>query len=168
MDQGSAPENPDGIAESNQQKALMLWATANIDELANQNGAREHLCELVDWVAHFTREHFGFQQRLLNECGRNQEYLLRRMAVHGAFRRQLAQLCIDGVHGDTTVPERFRTICHEIVNDVQAQEEVFTKILCAEAPGLKLRGKPRRGQLATKAEKLFESPVQSSLGDPAT
>jgi hypothetical protein len=157
MEMGIGIGSPDGVAENDQQKALLTWATARIDQLANEKGAREHLGELLDWVAYFTREHFGFQQRLLNECSQYREYLLSRVAVHCEFRRKLAQLCVDMMRRDSTVPERLRSLCHELLQDGQAHDEVFSEIVRKGGADPKLRKKPRRGQVAVEAAHLFKS-----------
>jgi hypothetical protein len=168
MDMGVGVRSPGAIDENNQQKALLAWATDRIDHLANDYGQAQRLGELLDWLAYFTREHFGLQQRLLNECSKQREYLLDRVNVHCRFRRRLAQLCIDTMRRDPSVPERLCALCHDLLADAQAQQDVLANIVREAAVGPKLRKKPRHGELATLATELFESRSPASAGEAAT
>ncbi|MDD5295302.1 MAG: hypothetical protein PHU46_00180 [Rhodocyclaceae bacterium] len=157
MDQGTS--SPEGLQEHDRQKALLAWATASIEQFAHRQGPMDHFGQMLDWVAYFTREHFGFQQRLLNECSQQRDYLMSRVAAHCDFRRELAQLYMDSMHGDATVPERLRTLCHELMQDAQAQEQAFADIVRGSGASLKVRKTPRQRPLAQEAAKLFESPA---------
>lgn len=145
-----------GIAENDRQNALLASAAAKIDQAATTRDAREQVGDLLDWLAYFTREHFGFQQRLLNECSQHREYLLSRMAVHGEFRRRLAQLCVDTMRGDATVPQRMRALCQELQEDARAHDAVFVSILRDDGVSPRLRRKPRRGHIPVEAGPQFE------------
>jgi hypothetical protein len=168
MDMGIGIDGVDGAKESNSENALLAWATARIDQLVNEKSAGEHLCELIDWIAYFTREHFGFQQRLLKECSQHREYLLNRVAVHCEFRRNLSRLCIDMMRGDPTVLERLRSLCHELQQDAQAHDQGIFEIVRNGGASPKLRKKRRRGQLAVEAARLFECHIPVSAGEAAT
>lgn len=147
----------DGIRENHRHNELLAWATACIDQLTSGDSARQQVCELVDWMAFFTREHFGFQERLLAETARQHEYLSNRTAVHGAFRRRLAQLCIDGTRGDRSVPERLRDLCHDILEDARIQQEAFSELVSTGSKRTRLRTDPRRERLAVEALQMFDS-----------
>lgn len=147
----------DGIRENHRHNELLAWATARIDQLTSGECARQQICELVDWMAFFTREHFGFQERLLAESARQREYLSDRTAVHCEFRRRLAQLCIDGTRGDHSVPERLRELCHDILEDARIQQEAFSELMTAGGKPTRLRTDPRRERLALEALQMFDT-----------
>jgi hypothetical protein len=157
--------SPDVVTENSRHQELLAWATSRIDLLAEKKSASDHLCGLLDWMAYFTREHFGFQQRLLTECSQQREYLFDRIAVYGEFRRKLAQLCLDSMRGDASVPERLRILCHELLQDAQAHQERFSDMVCNSASGPRLRRKLRRGQLVADAAQAFESRVPTVAAD---
>jgi len=147
----SGISDPAGIDENQRHNELLAWATSQIDQLTESGAGGAHLCDMLDWMAYFTREHFGFQQRLLADCGRQREYVFDRIEAYGNFRRQLAQLCLDSMRGDTTVPQRLSLLCHELLQDEQANRQRFIDALRDGGPSVKLRRKPRHGQLATEA-----------------
>jgi hypothetical protein len=147
----------DGIRENHRHNELLAWATSRIDQLTSGDCARQQVCELVDWMAYFTREHFGFQERLLAETTKQREYLSDRAAVHCEFRRRLAQLCIDGTRGDRTVPERLRALCHDILEDARIQQEAFSELVSAGGKVTRLRTDPRRERLAIEALQMFDT-----------
>lgn len=149
----------DGIRENHRHNELLAWATSRIDQLTSGPCARQQMCELVDWMAYFTREHFGFQERLLAETAKQREYLANRAAVHGEFRRRLAQLCIDGTRGDRTVAERLRALCHDILEDARIQHDVFSELVGAGGKRMRLRTDPRRERLAAEALQMFDAYV---------
>jgi hypothetical protein len=158
----TASGNPESVMENDQQKALLAWATASIEQFTHQKGPAEHFGQMLDWVAHFTREHFGFQRRLLNECSQQREYLMSRVEVHCDFRRKLAQLYMDSMHGDSTVPERLRALCNELLQDAQAQDQAFSEIVRGSGASPKVRKTPRQRPLAQEAAKLFETAPRTS------
>lgn len=147
----------DGVRENHRHNELLAWATARIDQLTSGDCARQQVCEMVNWMAFFTREHFGFQERLLAETTRQREYLSSRAVAHGEFRRRLAQLCVDGARGDQTVPERLRALCHDILEDARIQQETFSEIVTAGGKGERLRIDPRRERLAIEALRMFDT-----------
>jgi hemerythrin len=157
---GSGVSSPYGVMEIQEQVALLRCVTAKIDRLESEkNTSHEYLGGLLDWVAHFTREHFGFEQRflrLLNEHTHYKPYVSRRVAVHLEFRRRLAQLEIDETCQDKMVPERLRLFCHELLHDVEAHEQVISRVVRKSGAGPRLRNKPRRGQLAVETAQFFE------------
>jgi hypothetical protein len=140
--------SPEAIPANDQQEALLSWAATRIDQIRQESDFKEHLAGLLDWIAHFTRERFGFQQRLLTECSQHREYFLRRMAVHCEFRRRLYGLYIDSLYQDPTVTERLRALCRDLLQDAQAHEKAILEMLRKDGAGPRLRTKPRRGQVA--------------------
>jgi hypothetical protein len=143
--------SPEAIPANDQQQALLSWAATRIDQIRQESDFKEHLAGLLDWIAHFTRERFGFQQRLLTEYSQHRDYLLRRVAVHYDFRRRLCTLYIDSLYQDPTVTERLRALCNEILQDAQAHEKALLDLLRKEGSEPRLRTKPRRGQMAADA-----------------
>ncbi len=150
-------KSPDGIGECCRHNELLAWATARIEQLTDGACARQQVCDMLDWMAYFTREHFGFQERLLAECSKQREYLSNRAAVHSEFRRQLAQLCLDSIRGDATVPARLRELCHQMLRDAHAQQEAIADLVRNSGTNTRLRANPRRGRLAVEAAQQFES-----------
>jgi hemerythrin len=155
---------PGGIEEDQDHRQFLAWATSQVDRLASERGAADSLCELLDWVAYFTREHFGFQERLLNECSQQREHVINRVAVHLEFRKKLAQLCVDSMRRDPTVSERLRSLCHELLDDTMQQHAVFSDLVgsACGTVGPRLRRKPRQGQLAIDAASMLEAQVRQS------
>lgn len=138
----------DHVSDFDEHQALLHWATTRIDQLAHENDAREHLGTLVDWIAHFTRERFGFQQRLLTESRQQRDWVLRRITVHGEFRKRLARVCIASMFEDPArVTEQLRALCDDLLADAQTQEKLLSEVVgqCGAVP--RLRHKPRQGQL---------------------
>jgi hypothetical protein len=161
MDIGFGAGNLRVIDENMRQKALLAWATSRIDQMAAPAQARQ-LDDLVDWLAYFTREFFGFQRRLLSECGQQNEYLFGRIAAHSEFRRRLARLSLDTVRCDPSVPERLRSLCHDLLADAEANDQKLSEIFGSGIAALKLRRQPRRAQPATRATQLFERPTDDA------
>jgi hypothetical protein len=141
----------EGIRENHRHNELLAWATGRIDKLTSGDCARHQVSELLDWMAYFTREHFGFQERLLAECSRQREYLARRAAIHLEFRRELAQLCVDCTRGDPTVPERLSVLCHRLLEDSQAEQNAFSELLSVGGKSTRLRADRRRRPLSEEA-----------------
>jgi hemerythrin len=144
MDMVTEAATPAGAKEKDRQIALLNWATTKLDNIAGRHSARDSLSELLDCMAYFTREHFGFQERLLKDCSEHRAYLMERMAVHGEFRRRLAQIYLDAMRGDLTVAERLSSLCHEIWLDIQTQQETFAKIVGTGDETHKMRRKQRK------------------------
>jgi hypothetical protein len=155
----ASAKGADGIRENRRHNEVLAWAISRIDQITSGECARQQLCGMLDWMAYFTREHFGFQQRLLAECSRQREHLLMRAAVHGEFRRQLARLCIDGTRGDPSVPERLRALCHQLLADAQAEQAAFSDLVRAGGKPARLRADRRRRPLAEEAAQEFEARV---------
>ena len=146
----------DGIHENYRHNELLAWATRRIDQLTSGECARQQVSDLLDWMAYFTREHFGFQERLLAESSRQREYLAKRAAVHVEFRRELAQLCIDTTRGDPTVAERLSELCHRLLEDAQAEQQAFSELVRAGGKPSRLRSDRRRHPLSDEALKALE------------
>jgi len=161
MDMGFGTSSSDGIQESHRQQELLAWATHRIDQLTRQETAGNQVGDMLDWMAHFTREQFGFQQRLLKQCAEHQQYLFDRVAVHNEFRRKLARICVDMMRGDVTVPQRLQSLSHELLEDSQAQAQVLSELM--GSAGVKLRRKPRRGELATEMPAAREAPASKRV-----
>lgn len=147
----------DGIHENYRHNELLAWATSRIDQLTSGECARQQVSELLDWMAYFTREHFGFQERMLAECSRQREYLAKRAAVHLEFRRELAQLCVDCTRGDLTVPERLSVLCHRLLEDAQAEQDAFSELVRAGGRPARLRADRRRRPLSEEALRNLEA-----------
>jgi hypothetical protein len=155
----------DGIEEGDRNQILLARATSEIDRIAGGNSGMEALGEMLDWLAHFTREHFGFQRRLLNDYSRHRDYLFDRVAVHCEFRRRLADLCIDMLRRDASVPERLSCLCRELLDDVQANDEFFSEIVRNGESDAKLRKKRRHGQLIVEPTHSVESGMPIERGE---
>lgn len=133
-----------GLREYDRQIALLNWATARLEYLSHRRGIADNLKELLDCLAYFTREHFGYQERLLKECGDQRAYLMERMASHSEFRHRLAQIYMDALHGDATVTARLSALCQELWLDFQTQQETFAEIVSKSEKKPNLRRKTRR------------------------
>jgi hypothetical protein len=155
MNVGVDLEKPSVIDENDQQKALLEWATARIDQITGL-GTGHQLGDYLDWLAYFTREFFGFQERMLKQCGEQHDYMFSRIKAHCEFRRRLAQLSIDMIRSDPTVPERLRNLCHDLLEDAEANGQKLADIIDHGMAPLKLRKQPRRTQPADRAAQLFE------------
>jgi hypothetical protein len=157
--------NIDGIELAQRNSALLAQATAEIERIARQNARTDALGETLDLLAQFTREHFGFQRRLLNECSQHREYLFARVAAHCEFRRRLSELCVDALRRDSTVPERLGSLCRELQTDVEAHDAIVSEIVRNGDSGTKLRKRLRRGQLAAEPTQLVESHISGGHGE---
>lgn len=164
MDIGVGLEHPNVIDEDSRQRALLAWATARIDQMGGL-GETHQLDDFLDWMAYFTRECFGFQQRLLSQCSEQRDYLLSRVAAHCEFRRRLAGISIDMIRGDPAVPERLRELCHDLLADAEANAQKLTEIVAGGNAAPKLRRQPRRTHPAARARQLFAPP---DAADPVT
>jgi hypothetical protein len=163
--------SPYGIKELQEQIALLRWITAKIDRLATDAANitnPEDLNDLLEWIALFTREHFGFEQRLLRlleDYSHYGRYLAKRAAVHSSFRIQLTQLWIDKMRDDPYVSERLRSLCHELLEDAQAHDKIVAIVMQRNgAPPLRTR--PRRGQVAVETAPLGEADILALAGTP--
>lgn len=154
---GATAKSVDGIHENHRHGELLAWATTRIDQLTSGDCARQRVSELLDWMAYFTREHFGFQERVLAECSRQRDYLARRTAIHLEFRRELARLCVDCTRGDPTVPERLSFLCHRLLEDAQAERDAFSEQMRAAGKPARLRADRRRHPLSDEALENLEA-----------
>ncbi|MBU1237998.1 MAG: hypothetical protein KJ634_13885 [Gammaproteobacteria bacterium] len=143
MDMDIGIELSTDALETESQVALLRWAMTQVDRLVENGSARSRLGELLDCVAYLTREHFGFQERVLKEYAEQHEYLMERMAIHRKFERRLANINVDALQGDSTVVERLSTLCHELWQDVHEQQEPFAKLVRDSGKAPSLRSKPR-------------------------
>ncbi len=165
MDKTKPDASPTASDEHDQQKTLLSWATARIEQLAHNQRSIDNVGEWLDWMAYFTREHFGFQRRLLNEYGKQREYLLNRVAVHSEFRRKLAQLCVDALRGDPTIPARLQQLCHELLRDAQTHGDAISYIVGRAGGGARVRRSPRRGQMSLDAMPVTATDDGQAAGD---
>lgn len=110
-----------GVKEIDEQRELLARTVERLDRLTDAEVRAELLDHFLNWLAHFTREHFGFQQRLIRMCCDGQE-LSRCMAAHGELRKQLSALCLDALRRDATVAARLRTLGHQLLDDVQTRD----------------------------------------------
>jgi hemerythrin len=110
-----------GVKEIDEQCELLARTVGHLDQLADADVRAELLDNFLNWLAHFTREHFGFQQRLIRSCGDSQE-LLRCMAAHNDLRKRLSDLCLDALRRDATVATRLRDLGHQLLADVQTRD----------------------------------------------
>ncbi len=129
--------------ETDRQLALLTWARTRIDRIASQADAGERIEDLLDFMAHFTREYFGFQERLLTEAAAQREYLLDRSTAHAEIRGRLAQIYADAVNGDPGAAKRLSGLCHELWLDIQTQQDEFSAVLRDGGQTPRLRQKPR-------------------------
>jgi hemerythrin len=109
--------------ESDRQLALLNWARTKIELIATRSDPGDSLDDLLDFAGHFTREYFGYQERLLKEAAAHHEHLMERTGTHNEFRRRLARVCADAANGDATVAKRLNALCHELWLDVQTQRD---------------------------------------------
>lgn len=137
--------------EADRQLALLNWALTKIDRIAARSVPCDNLDDLLDFVAHFTREYFGYQERLLQEAAAHHEHLIERKATHAEFRSRLARVCADAANGDATVAKRLSALCHELWLDVQTQREDFSAIVHGSDSAARLRSKPRPDSEALRA-----------------
>jgi hemerythrin len=129
--------------ESDRQLALLNWALTKIDRIAARSGPYDNLDDLLEFVAHFTREYFGYQERLLQEAATHHDHLIERKATHAEFRSRLARICADAANGEATVPRRLNALCVELWLDMQTQRDDFSAIVHSTDANPRLRSKPR-------------------------
>jgi hemerythrin len=157
MDMVKETASPAGTTDNDRQIALLNWATTKLDNIAGHHSTQDNVSELLDCMAYFTREHFGFQERLLKDCSEHRAYLMERMAVHGEFRRRLAQIYLDAMRGDLTVAQRLSSLCHEIWLDIQTQQEAFAKIVGNRGEAPKTRRKTRPAAIPFRNALRFDT-----------
>jgi hemerythrin len=146
-----------GLKESARQIALLNWATARIEQLSHQKTPGDSINDLLDCLAYFTREHFGYQERLLKEYSDQRAYLMDRMAVHAEFRHRLAQIYMDAIRGDHTVTERLNALCHELWLDIKTHQDAFAEAARNTGKEPKLRRKARRDATPFYSALRFDS-----------
>lgn len=129
--------------EADRQLALLNWAMAKIERIASLSGPCDGLDNLLDFMAQFTREYFGYQERLLQEAAAQHEHLMERRKTHAEFRSRLARICADAANGDASVARRLNALCVELWLDVQTQRDDFSAIVHGTDSTPRLRSKPR-------------------------
>lgn len=129
--------------ETDRQIALLTWARTRIDRIASQVDAVERIEDLLDFMAHFTREYFGFQERLLSEAAAQREYLLERNAAHAEIRARLARIYADAVNGEPSAAQRLSSLCHELWLEINTQQDEFSAVLRDGSQTPRVRQKPR-------------------------
>jgi hypothetical protein len=137
--------------ESDRQFALLNWARLKIDGIASRRDACESIDELLDFMAHFTREYFGYQERLLKEAAVHDGHLMQRKATHAEFRRRLAHIYADAVNGHANVPARLDALCHELWLDILTQRDEFSALVHSTEPPPKFRHAYRHDSKAFQA-----------------
>lgn len=137
--------------EGDRQLALLNWARIRIDRLASRPDAGASVDELLDFMAHFTREYFGYQERLLKEAAAHHGHLMKRRATHAEFRRRLAHIRADAVNGHASVPARLNALCQELWLDVLTQREEFSALVQSMESPPKLRHAYRHDSKAFRA-----------------
>lgn len=157
MDTDLGTASAPGLKEDARQMALLHWATARLELLSNRSQASDGIAELLDCLAYFTREHFGFHERLLKEYSAQRTYLMERMAVHGEFRRRLAAIYMDAMRGDPTVTDRLNALCQELWLDIRTQQETLDEIARKAAKEPRLRLRKRRDATPFYAALHFDS-----------
>ena len=143
-----------GIEEFERQFGLLAWTTGRLDMLPDNKVQRELMQDMLDWLAHYTREYFGFQERLMREFW-NPDSFTARMQAHMKFRRRLSALCLDMMRGDPTVAGRMRALCHEMLEDVQTHDQPFVDFLKETRPPIRLRRKTRHNDPEKAVAQLF-------------
>jgi hemerythrin len=146
-----------GLKENARQIALLNWATARLEQLSHRSATGDGIKDMLDCLAYFTREHFGYQERLLKEYSDQHAYLMDRMAVHAEFRHRLAQIYMDATRSDVTVADRLNALCHELWLDSQTQQETFAEIVSKAKKIPKIRRKTRPNSTPFHALLRFDS-----------
>lgn len=136
--------------ESDRQLALLNWARTKIEHIATRREPGDNLDDLLDFVAHFTREYFGYQERLLKEAAAHHEHLMERRKTHAEFRSCLARVCADAANGDPTVAKRLNALCQELWLDVQTQRDDFSAIVHGTESAPRLRQRHRHDSEALR------------------
>lgn len=157
MDTHIDTASPASLKEYTRQIALLNWASAKLEQLSHQGRTTDSINDLLDCLAYFTREHFGYQERLLKEYSSHRTYLMERMRVHGEFRHRLAHIYLDAMRGDATVAERLNALCQELWLDIQTQQETFAEVASKAEKEPKLRRKARRDATPFNAVLRFDS-----------
>jgi hemerythrin len=137
--------------EADRQLALINWALTKIERIAARSDTDDSLDDLLDFVAHFTREYFGYQERLLQEAAAHQEHLMERRATHAEYRNRLARIFADAANGDATVARRLNAVCVELWLDVQTQRDDFSAIVHSSESAPRFRSKSRQDSEALRA-----------------
>lgn len=157
MDTHIDTASPTSLKEYTRQLALLNWATAKLEQLSHRSGTADSINDLLDCLAYFTREHFGYQERLLKEYSSQRAYLMERMTIHGEFRHRLAHIYLDAMRGDATVAERLNALCQELWLDIQTQQEAFAEVASKAEAEPRLRRRPRRDATPFNAVLRFDS-----------
>jgi hypothetical protein len=127
-----------GVDEIDEQRELLARTVERLDGLTDAEVRAELLDHFLNWLAHFTREHFGFQQRLIRMCCDGQE-LSRCVAAHGEMRKQLSALCLDALRRDATVAARLRALGHRLLDDVQTRDSGLLDKVRSQRPRVSFR-----------------------------
>jgi hypothetical protein len=100
-------------------------ALASGESLRGPDGeSRGDLINLLDWLAHFTRDHFDRSIQWLHESRAGRDYILQRMREHAEIRRRLATLCVEATFDNPVqAMPRIRKLCLELLLDAEAHAE---------------------------------------------
>lgn len=146
----------DCTKETARQRTLLDLARSRIDRLARLGQTGDGLDDLLDFMAYFTREYFGFQERILAESANHPEYLAERLATHAEFRSRLAHICADAPADNSDVIKRLSALCYELWLDLSMQQDQLTAIVRGSNTHVRLREKARMENPALKAILRFD------------
>jgi hypothetical protein len=157
MDAIAKPAEPVGLKEVDRQFELLDWARTRIDGIANHGAPADRIDALIEVLAHFCRDYFGYQERLLGNSTVHLVELAERKVTHAEFQQRLAHLYTNAIGGDPNLPRLLNALCHELWLDVQTRRDEFAAL--AERPDTTPppRGKVRTDSAALRAILRFNS-----------
>jgi hypothetical protein len=157
MDVIETVAEPVGQKEVDHQFALLDWARTRIDGIVNRGAPADRIDALIEVLAHFCRDYFGYQERLLGNSTLHLMDLAERKVTHAEFQQRLAQLYTNAIGGDPTLPGKLNALCQELWLDVQTRRDDFSAL--AERPDTtpQPRGKARPDSAALRAILRFNS-----------
>ena len=157
MDTIDKVAEPVGTKEADRQFALLDWARTRIDGIANRGAPADRLDALMEFLAHFARDYFGYQERLLGSSTLHVELLAERKATHAEFQHRLAQLYADAIGGDPALPRRLNALCQELWLDVQTRRDEFSELAARPDTTPQPRSQLRPDSAALRAILRFNS-----------
>lgn len=157
MDAIAKVAEPVGRKEADRQFALLDWARTRIDGIASRGASADRLDALMEYLAYFTRDYFGYQERLLGASTRYVEQLAERKATHAEFQRRLNRLYAEAIGGDPTLASRLNALCLELWLDVQTQRDEFSALAARPDTTAQPRSKARPDSATLRAIVRFNS-----------
>jgi hypothetical protein len=100
--------------------------------------------QVLDWLAAFTRRHFGQQLRLLEACCPEPAYVRERATTLVEFRRRLASLYLRSTVGEPTAAARLRLLCRDLLQDAECHDRRWQQLAAVGSAGVGVRRRPRR------------------------